>query len=83
MTGVEADTADVNLPGCRMEFMISTYANWPPYLHIHPICRRKERRACSAQVNLETVAFCAHPDERNLITCSRPNKGLCRFKIGR
>ena len=57
MTGVEADTADVNLPGCRMEFMISTYANCPPYLHIHPICQRKERNACSAQANLKTVAF--------------------------
>ena len=33
MTGVEKDTAEVKRPGCRMEFMISTYANWPPYLH--------------------------------------------------
>ena len=53
MTGVEADTAEVNLPGCRMEFMISTYANWPPYLDIHRIHKRKER---TTSRNLYTVA---------------------------
>ena len=62
MTGVEVDTADANLPGCRMEFIISTYANWPPYLQIRPKRQCKESKACSAQVNIDTAAYDACAD---------------------
>lgn len=33
MIGVDNATAELNRPGFFMELIISTYANWPPYLH--------------------------------------------------
>ena len=78
----------MNLPGCRMEFMISTYANCPPYLHIHSICQRKERNACSAQANLKTMAFLCSSSVLILMSATSslaaiPKKRLCQLKIRR